>query len=56
MHQFFLYIPGLSSYTVYLHYQGLREKGTSNLKIGSGRKIIFESWFKKKAYSKADKK
>ena len=30
-------IIGLSSYTVYRHYQSLRDKGTSNRKIGSGR-------------------
>ena len=33
-------IPGLSSSTVYRHYQSLREKGTSNRKIGFGRKAL----------------
>ena len=34
-------IPGLSSSTVYRHYQSLREKGTSKRKIGSGRISLF---------------
>ena len=40
-------IPGLSSSTVYRHYQSLREKGTSNRKIGSGRKSILSPDSKK---------
>ena len=40
-------IPGISSSTVYRHYQSLREKGTSNRKIGSGRKSILSADSKK---------
>ena len=40
-------IPGLSSSTVYRHYQSLREKGTSNFKIGYGRKSILSPESKK---------
>ena len=42
-------IPGLSSSMDYRHYQSLREKGTSNRKIGTGRKSILSP------YSKANK-
>ena len=40
-------IPGLSFSNVYRHYQSLREKGTSNRKIGSGIKSILNSDSKK---------
>ena len=46
-------IPGLSSFTVYSHYQDLREKGTSNRKIDLEIKVYWV--LIKKVYSKANK-
>ena len=50
-------ITGLSSSTVYRHYQSLMEKGTSNRKNGIWKQKHFKFWFTtKKTYFKANKK